>query len=102
MTSANKKIGYYNFRISYQYPMSNGTPMEITPNAETKGEKVGEKDLSKGERKIQDYSKDIRQPRVQKKALQQMEVETPRKVHKTFFPLEKGPTDPNSIKGHGV
>jgi len=70
--------------------------MEVTSNVETKGEKVGEKDLSKGERKVQDYSKDIRQQRVPKKTVQQMEVETPRKGKKPFFPMEKGPTDPNS------
>jgi len=38
MTSANKKFGYYDFKHSYQYPMSNATPMEITSNSEKKGE----------------------------------------------------------------
>lgn len=39
MTSANKKPAYYDFKHSYQYPMSHGTPMEITSNEETKSEK---------------------------------------------------------------
>lgn len=39
MTSANKKLGYYDFKHSYQYPMSNATPMDITRDQETKGQK---------------------------------------------------------------
>lgn len=43
MTSANKKFGYYNFKLSYQYPMSNGTPMDITPKSETHVQERSEK-----------------------------------------------------------
>lgn len=39
MTSANKKVGHYDFKHSYQYPMSNAKPMDITSDKETKVQK---------------------------------------------------------------
>jgi len=39
MTSANKKVGYYDFKLSYQYPMSNAIQMDVTSDKETKGQK---------------------------------------------------------------
>lgn len=96
MTSANKKLGYYDFKHSYQYPMSNATPMEITSSKETKGVHSENKGANVETGKKVHY-KYVRQPRVQKKEVQQIqEPETPRKVHKTFFPLEKSTTDTNS------
>lgn len=102
MTSANKKIGYYDFKHSYQYPMNGGTPMEITSSSETKGEKVGEKKGSVQTTRVQD-NHPWRQPRLPRKTYVPMEEEIPKRA-KVLFPQagEKSYGDANSSQRHGL
>jgi len=57
MTSANKKHGYYDFKHSYQYPMNNAIPMDITPKGETNVQERNEKETKDvaREKKTKDY-----------------------------------------------
>lgn len=105
MTSANKKVGNYDFRISYQYPMNGTTSGESSSQMETSGSSMENKNgavPSKKER-MEAYLKEFyptlkRGPRVEAK----MEERLPRE--KILFPQTrpKGTGDPNSSKGPAV
>lgn len=96
MTSANKKVGHYDFRVSYQYPMSNGTPMEITSNVETKGEGKETKGMEERERKVEVHKKALIPPHLceRKTSVQRQKYYFPEGFEKSD---QKGPGNTDTM-----
>lgn len=104
MTSANKKFGYYDFKVSYQYPMSNGTPMEITSKGETHVQERSEKETKDVGREKK--TKDHPPWRAQRTTLHQVQKvqETIPPRPKFLFPgdSKKGQTTTNTSARHNL
>lgn len=102
MTSANKKFGYYDFKHSYQYPMSNAIPMDITTKGETNVQERSEKETKDVEREKK--TKDYPPWRAQKRTLHTFpKVQEAFQARKKYlFPgnSEKGQTAANTTTGY--
>lgn len=104
MTSANKKFGYYDFKVSYQYPMSNATPMEITSKGETHVQEGCEKETKDvgREKKTKDYPA-WRAQRIPYKEIPKVQEQIPARA-KFLFPgtREKSQTTSHTSAGHSL